>query len=207
MFITFEGCEASGKSTQSQILSDSLRSAGYKTVLTKEPGGTELANDMRQILLKDEVDDAMTEFLLLSVARRDHVKLIKRQLSEGKIVISDRFSDSSLAYQGYAKGLDIEVIKNITHYITEGLVPDITFLLDVDLEDLRGRVKSSTKHDNFYDNKEIKFHEAVKFGFLKVAEMYKDRFVVINASSPRETVTKEIFDTILERHNIKLPLK
>lgn len=184
MFVTFEGCEASGKSTQAKLLKTYIESLGYEVVYTKEPGGTVLADKMRGILLSNEVEDPLTEFLLLSAGRRDHSIKIVDDLRNGKFVISDRFADSSVVYQGYAKGLDLDVVYEINRLVTtiEGkiLKPDITFLMDIEVDDLPQRVAKSSAHTNFYDTKDFSFHQKVRDGFLKLASTNKDRIVVID---------------------------
>ena len=206
LFITFEGCEASGKSTQCSLLFERLLSAGYKVWLTKEPGGTPLANRIRQIVLEHEIDDGLTELLLISAARRDHVLEIKKRLSEGYIVISDRFADSSIAYQGYCKGVPIDIVLSIIDLSTdthseeiedkikeinpmlndamsfkgEVLKPDITFLLTINTNEIQNRIIKSDKHNNFYDRKGIAFHAKVQEAFLKIADGNTKRIRVIS---------------------------
>jgi len=188
MFITFEGCEASGKSTQSRILAKKLEERGYQVMITKEPGGTKLADQMREILLEHEIEDPLTEFLLLSAARRDHFLAIEKNLLSDKIVVSDRFADSSLVYQGYVKGLNPDIISKITSYVTTGVEPDLTFLLDIDLNVIKPRIQGSKKHGNFYDLKDIKFHSKIKEGFLTLARMRKDRIIIVDANQVVEEV-------------------
>lgn len=204
MFITFEGCEASGKSTQCAILRDFFIRNGKDNkdvICTKEPGGTILADKIRNILLEDEIIDPMTEFLLLSAARRDHVTQIRKDIFAGKILISDRFSDSSIAYQGYYKGLDIDFILETTKYITQDLQPNITFLLDVEVKTAVDRMKISNKHNNFYDEKGIDFHQKIKNGFLKIAEQEanKKRIVIIDANQDEIHVSKQIIAELYSR--------
>ena len=197
-FISIEGCDGSGKSTQAAILQKKLIAQGIDVVLTKEPGGSTLGNTIRSMLLESEITDSMTEFLLLSAARRDHVLEIKQHIKAGKWVITDRFSDSSLAYQGYAKGLDINNIQLITQLITEGLMPDLTILLDVSLNIMQNRMQLSEGHRNFYDMKSIEFHRKVKNGFLKTAQQYSDRIVIINADSCINDVSERILLLVMK---------
>jgi dTMP kinase len=195
-FISIEGCDGSGKTTQARILQSKLEEIGRKVILTKEPGGSKFGNIMREILLSSEINDSMTEFLLLSAARRDHILEIKKHLSDGKIVITDRFSDSSIAYQGYAKGLDIGQIELITQIVTENFMPDITILLDVSLEVMQVRMKKSGDHKTFYDMKGLDFHKKVKDGFLSIAAKYQSRVVIVNADKPVEEVSDEIYTIV-----------
>jgi dTMP kinase len=198
-FISIEGCDGSGKTTQAILLQNNLISKGFDVVLTKEPGGSKFGEMMREILLSNEIKDSMTEFLLLSAARRDHVLEINKSLNEGKWVITDRFSDSSTAYQGYAKGLEIEKIELITQIITEGLMPEITILLDASIDVMMERMQRSEKHKSFYDMKGIDFHKKIKDGFLEIALRYPERIVIINADESVDEVSKKIFDTITKK--------
>ena len=199
MFITFEGCEASGKSTQAQRLKERLLGAGVSAIYTKEPGGTDLANKIRNIVLEEEIEDPMTEFLLISAARNDHVKYIKRCILEGNIVISDRFSDSSIAYQGYCKNLDMDFIKEVNSRILHDVTPDITFLLDIDLQQIEARIESSISHNNFYDNKSSDFHLKIKNAFLDIAKAHADRIFVIDANGTEEEVAERIYNTCMNQ--------
>ncbi len=197
MFISFEGCEASGKSTQAAILRDHITSLGKEVFLTKEPGGTELAEQIRQILLAKEIRDPLTELLLLSAARRDHIAQIKKELSLGKVVISDRFADSSLAYQGYAKGIDINFIQELTSLISDNFQPDITLLLNADLPVVESRLKKENRsNNNFYDEKNIDFHNKIKLGFLEIAKLYPERIIVIDSNNSVTKVAQEIWEIV-----------
>ncbi len=198
-FISIEGCDGSGKTTQAILLQNNLIARGFEVVLTKEPGGSKFGEMMREILLSNEIKDSMTEFLLLSAARRDHVIEINKNLSEGKWVITDRFSDSSTAYQGYAKGLEIGKIELITQIITEGLMPHLTILLDASLDVMIERMQRSEKHKSFYDMKGIDFHKKIKDGFLEIAARYPERIVVINADESVEEVAKKVFEVIIKK--------
>ncbi len=197
-FISIEGCDGSGKTTQSKILQHNLIERGLEVVLTKEPGGSPFGEIMRSILLSNEIKDSMTEFLLLSAARRDHILEINKCLAGNKWVITDRFSDSSIAYQGYAKGLGIEKIDLITQMITEGLMPDLTILLDVSIDVMQQRMEKSTKHTSFYDMKGIDFHQKIKNGFLEIAKKYPERIVIINSDRPIAEVADQILEIVLK---------
>ncbi len=198
-FISIEGCDGSGKTTQAKILQQNLISRGLEVVLTKEPGGSPFGDIIRSILLSNEITDSMTEFLLLSAARRDHVLEINKNLEVGRWVITDRFSDSSIAYQGYAKGLEIEKIDLITQMITEGLMPDLTILLDVSLDVMKERMASSDKHTSFYDMKGIDFHQKIKNGFLEIAKKYPERIVIVDSDGSIEDVSKKILEIVLNK--------
>lgn len=198
-FISIEGCDGSGKTTQAKILQRSLENQGYEVILTKEPGGSKFGELVRSIILSSEIEDSMTEFLLLSAARRDHVLEIQKHLANNKIVITDRFSDSSIAYQGYAKGLKIEDIELITKMVTGGCMPDLTILLDVSLEVMHERTKASQAHRTFYDMKGFEFHKKVKEGFLDIANKCPERVTLINADLPVSQVTEQILEVISQK--------
>jgi dTMP kinase len=192
MFITFEGCEASGKSTQAAILRDYFIYEGRKVFFTKEPGGTALAEQLREIILKSEIKDVLTEFLLLSAARRDHVMKIRKKLEEGCVVISDRFYDSSVVIQGLAKNLDEDFVLGVTKHLLDGVSPDVTFVLDVSVDTLRERLEVSSRKRNFYDEKEPDFHRKVKEGFLSIAKKDPKRIVVVDADQDVYSIAAQI---------------
>lgn len=195
-FISIEGCDGSGKTTQARILQQTLIQKGKEVILTKEPGGSKFGDMIRDILLSSEIYDSMTEFLLLSAARRDHILQIKQHLAAKRIVITDRFSDSSIAYQGYAKGLDISQIELITKIITENFMPDITILLDVNLDIMQSRMKKSIDHKTFYDMKGVDFHKKVKDGFLSIAERYPKRIIIVDANRSVLEISDEIYSIV-----------
>ncbi|MDZ5762579.1 Thymidylate kinase [Candidatus Cyrtobacter comes] len=206
MFITFEGCEGSGKTTQSSLLKDFLITEGMKCLLTKEPGGTKLAAKLREILLDDEVADPAVEFLLFCAARRDHVNnLIIPALSSGAYVICDRFLDSSLVYQGYTKGLNIENMINLHKTYVTDLEPDLTFVLDIEPENAVERI-CSRSNANHYDKMPIKFHKAVREGFLFISKMFRKRIVVLDAEVEKEILFLQI-KSILSRSVTSKTLK
>ncbi|MDA0939250.1 MAG: dTMP kinase, partial [Proteobacteria bacterium] len=162
LFITFEGCDGSGKSTQANLLTETLRKEGYIVCLTKEPGGTELADAIRSLILNKEVKDAAVEFLLLSAARRDHMNnIILPALQKGMIVICDRFIDSSIVYQGIVKGLNINTIKQVHLDFMHNLYPDLTFLLDIKPQNAIKRLKKRGGELNCYDVKSFDFFSKI----------------------------------------------
>lgn len=193
MFITFEGCEASGKSTQCSILFEKLLAKGYKVWLTKEPGGTVLANRIRQIILESEIEDGLTELLLISAARRDHIRKIKEKLEKGYVVISDRFIDSSVAYQGYGKHVSLTLVQTIIQFSTEGFKPDLTFLLIISNDAIQNRIAKSNKHTNFYDCKEAAFHAKIQEAFLKIAEQEKQRICLMDGNDKIDNIGDKIW--------------
>lgn len=175
MFITFEGIDGSGKTTQSKLLADYFKQIRGEdsVVLTREPGGTDFAEKIRSVLLRTNVDP-ISELLLLVSMRYEHMKkLILPALQEGKTVICDRFIDSTIAYQGYGLGVDLELIKNL-HKLAEIRYPDITFILDIDVEVGLSRAKDKNK----YEEMDIKFYSKVQRGFQEIASTEPKRCFV-----------------------------
>ena len=202
MFVTFEGIEGSGKSTQAKLLYEWLLDSGRKVVLTREPGGTPAAEELREFVLKEREEDfpPFSELCLYLAARGFHVKnLIRPALLEGAIVICDRFSDSTLAYQGYGRGISVELIERMNREATEGLKPSITFLLDLPVEVALARIKEKRK--DRLEKEELPFHERVREGFLKIAEKEPERFVLIDATKPAKEIFKTVKEKFLERVN------
>lgn len=194
MFITFEGPEGGGKSTQITRLAAWLREAGHNVLCTREPGGTPVGDQIRAVLLHP--DNAMApsaEFLLYSASRAQHVNnLIRPHLAQGGIVLCDRFADSSVAYQGYGRQLDLEALRAITQFATGGLVPDLTLLLDIDpAEGLARRARSEKSLDRL-DAETLSFHERVRAGYLRLMAESPGRWRRIDASQDTEAVAGEI---------------
>ena len=156
------------------------------------------------MILSNEVVDSLTEFLLLSAARRDHILTIKQHLQNNKWVITDRFSDSSTAYQGYAKGLDIGIIESISSVILENITPDLTILLDISVEIMEGRLAKSQQHNNFYDKKDVEFHIKVKKGFLELAKQHPDRIILVDGNEDIDAVAADIQTIVEKRFAISL---
>ena len=194
-FITFEGGDGSGKSTQIGILKDSLTNAGYDVILTREPGGTEISEKIRELILdpaNSEMDD-MTEAFLYAAARSQIVRqLIKPALEEGKVVICDRFVDSSIAYQGFGRGLG-DAVGVINTYAVDGCMPDLTILLRLDPE--KGSTRIAGREHDRIEQASDEFHRKVYEGYLKLEELYPDRILGVDAS---RTIT-EIADEISRR--------
>lgn len=196
-FITFEGGEGAGKTTQIKRLAEFLEAQGCDVVLTREPGGTPEAESIRDLVVQREGGDwdALSELLLFSAARCEHVsKLIKPSLAAGKTVICDRFSDSTLAYQGYGHGLDLNVIRHIDVIARGGIAPDLTFVLDIDVKVglSRSRDRLAGDTEDRFERLDIKFHERLRAGFLDIASMEPDRCRVLNASQDIDTLFSEI---------------
>ena len=193
VFISFEGPDGSGKTTQIRLLSEYLKEKGYDVLMTREPGGTRISEDIRKIILDPEnieMDD-MTEALLYAAARAQHVaQLIKPAVEEGKIVLTDRFMDSSIAYQGYGRGLG-DKIRIINEYAVGGTHPDLTFFLKLSPEEGINRAGKRQGLDRL-ERESLDFHNAVYEGYLELAKIYADRYVVIDASGSVEDIAEEI---------------
>ncbi|MCL5105183.1 MAG: dTMP kinase [Armatimonadetes bacterium] len=196
-FITLEGIEGSGKSSLAARLRKKLAADGFEVFVTAEPGGCPLSDSIRKLLLGSEnVISDRAELLLFEAARAEHVDTkIRPALERGAIVICDRFSDSSLAYQGYARGIDLVTVKMLNDYATSGLRPDLTLLLDLPAE---AGLARHTKRDRI-SSERLAFHEAVRNGFLALATAEKDRIVVIDATKPLEEVAREALSVIESR--------
>ncbi|SMP18710.1 dTMP kinase [Desulfurobacterium pacificum] len=200
MFITFEGIENCGKSTQSKLLYEWLLDNGYSVILTREPGGTPSAEEIRDFLLKNREEHfpPFSEVCLYIAARGFHVKnLIKPELSKGNVVICDRFSDSTIAYQGYGRGLPIDLIKRMDEQAREGIKPDITFLIDIPVEESFKRLKEKEK--DRIESESVEFHEKVRNGFLAIAKEEPERVKVIDGIKPIEEIFKEILTVVMEK--------
>lgn len=195
MFITLEGPEGSGKTTQIPLLVDWLREQGYEVELTREPGGTDIGNQIRDVL-HDPVNtamDATAEILLYSADRAQHVaQCIRPALAAGKVVVSDRYYDSTLAYQGYGRGLNLKMLRTITSFATSGLKPDLTLYLDIAPEEGLKRRQASGEEWNRLDAETLDFHQRVRAGYMELIAQEPERWVVIDASRLVEDVQGEI---------------
>jgi len=196
LFITLEGPEGSGKSTQIRHLALALKRAGYVVVQTREPGGTQIAEAIRDILLRSSSREpvlAQTEALLILAARSQHVKqLIRPALDQGAVVLCDRFSDSTLAYQGYGRGLDRTWLMSANSVATNGLSPERTLLLDLPVRVGLARRRTAAGKPNRLDRESVRFHERVRRGFLSLAKQSPHRITVIDANRPAEEVRAHI---------------
>ena len=203
MFITLEGPEGSGKTTAVKAAVEKLVALGYEVVQTREPGGTPISEQIRNVILdkSNTTMDPRTEALLYAASRRQHlVEKVWPAIKEGKIVICDRYLDSSLAYQGGARGLGIDDILNINSFATEGTFPDLTLLFDLDPKIGLERIsKNANREVNRLDLEKLDFHNKVRQTFLELAKRYPDRYVVIDASKDREEVAQATMDAILAR--------
>ena len=200
LFVTFEGGEGSGKSTVLKQVNEILLSEGHSTLLTREPGGTPISEQIRNVIL-DKANTSMdprTEALLYAASRRQHlVEKIWPALKEGKIVLCDRFLDSSLAYQGGARGLGMDEILEVNRYATEGQFPDITLFFDMDPSIGLQRIAANAGREvNRLDLERMTFHEKVRASFQKLASLYPERYVTIDASQPLEKVVEDSLKAI-----------
>ena len=203
MFVTIEGPEGSGKSSVTKEVVKLLEKDGETIVLTREPGGTPIAEEIRNVILdkKNTAMDPVTEALLYAASRRQHlVEKVWPLSKEGKIVISDRFLDSSLAYQGGARGLGIDKILAMNQYATDGFYPDLTLLFDIDPRIGLQRIAANKGREvNRLDLEKIEFHDNVRKTFLELAERFKDRFVVLDASKPFDEVVQDAYRAIKDK--------
>ncbi len=204
IFVTFEGIDGSGKSTQAQMLAARLTAEGVPTVITREPGGTVLAEKIRELLLFPEEDLAPeTEVLLYAAARAQHVRqVIRPGLARGAVVICERFTDSTLAYQGFASENDPELIRKLNTFATGGLVPDLTFLLDITPEQGWSRVQERSKNNGTdrIEAKGLAFQEKVRKGYLRLAAAEAARFCLLNGSDrAKEELHQQIWAHFLAK--------
>ena len=204
MFITIEGPEGSGKSSVTKKVAEMLERDGEEIVMTREPGGTPIAEQIRNVILDKENTkmDPMTEALLYAASRRQHlVEKVWPLSKEGKIVISDRFIDSSLAYQGGARGLGIDRIYDLNMtYATEGYSPDLTLLFDLEPEIGLARIAANASREvNRLDLEKIEFHRQVRQTFLDLAKRFPERFVVIDASKSFDEVVADTYKVVKDR--------
>lgn len=203
LFITFEGGEGSGKSSAIAGVKKYLEEKGYDVILTREPGGTKISEQIRNVILDKENTemDSRTEALLYAASRRQHlVEKIWPSIKQGKIVICDRYLDSSLAYQGHARGLGVEDILKVNEYATEGTFPNITFLLDITPEQGLNRIQANSSREvNRLDLEKMSFHHKVRDGYLALAKRFEDRYVIIDASKPLAEVIQDLCEAIEKR--------
>ncbi|MBQ8847515.1 MAG: dTMP kinase [Candidatus Gastranaerophilales bacterium] len=198
LFITFEGADGCGKTTQIELLKNYLNDLSRQTVVTLEPGGSDIGKSLRQILLHHEgfVSDVCELFLYLA-DRAQHIEtIVLKNVEEGKIVLCDRHIDSTVAYQGYARGGDIEKIDLLNNIATQGYKPDLTFVFDVDSEIAQQRVG---KTKDRLEKEGLEFHKKVRFGYLELAKKYPERIKVIDANQSIEDVFKQVKKIIDER--------
>jgi dTMP kinase len=212
LFITFEGPDGSGKSTQVRRLYERLEAAGYPVIRTKEPGGTPISDMIRRILLDFQLGemDAVTETLLFAAARAQHVsELIRPFLSQGGIVVCDRYADSTYAYQGYGLGRDLDELRVITRLATGGLMPDVTIYLDLPVDEGLERKRNALASPlsppgdvaavpewNRLDAREIAFHQRVRQGYLALIAAEPERWLRFDAHLDRDTLANVIWERV-----------
>ena len=197
-FITFEGPEGSGKTTVIQQVAQKLENK-FEVVLTREPGGVKTGEQIREVLLEGDDMDDRTEALLFAASRREHlVGKVIPSLESGKLVLCDRYIDSSLAYQGYARGIGIEEVKSINEFAINGLYPDITIYLDVSVDVGRERILKNQRNQNRLDQEDVKFHEKVVEGYKKIIHNESERFMVIDADQSVEKVVNATYESIIK---------
>lgn len=198
-FITFEGPDGSGKTTISTLVFNKLKEHGYRAIYTREPGGSSIAEQIRQIILDPQniEMDKKTEALLYAASRRQHlVEKILPHLQDGDIVISDRFVDSSLAYQGVGREIGLQEVWDINMFAIEGRVPDLTIFLDIDPELGLARINNRSFKDRL-DQESLEFHKKVFSGYQQIKEKYQDRMAIFDATQTIEELTSEVYDTII----------
>lgn len=197
-FFTFEGIDGCGKTTQLNLLTQWLKSKRVDFLLTREPGGSALGEQIRQILLcRDSRIDPTAELLLYSADRAQHVReVISPALASGLVVVSDRFADATTAYQGYGRGLCLTLIQQLNQIATGGLCPLKTFFLDLDVELAQKRVHHKRGTADRLEVESIHFHKKVRNGYLQLAKAFPERFLTIDASQPSEQIHLEIVNTL-----------
>lgn len=207
MFITFEGIEGCGKSTQIALLAAALQQAGQRVLLTREPGGCPIADQIRGILL-DAVNTAlvpMSELMLYAASRAQHLaEVVSPALAEGVIVLCDRFSDATRAYQSFGRGIDRQVIETLNRLACDGISPDLTVLLDCPIETGLGRARqridsTSGPREERFELESLAFHQRVRDGYLQLATEEPDRFVIVDATVQPAQVASVISDAVLSR--------
>lgn len=201
MFITVEGPDGSGKTTQLQLLAHALTNKGFEVVVTREPGGTTVGNGIREVLLSPEYHEMTprVEMMLYAASRAQNVdQVIRPALERGAIVLCDRFVDASIAYQGYGLEYNLEQILSLNDWATAGVTPDLTFLFDLSPDRARLRMKERGQLDRI-ESRDEAFHQRVYEGFKKLLSQHRDRMICIDAMQTIEVIQDEVLDITLER--------
>ena len=205
LFITLEGGEGAGKTTIANAVIDKLSTLGIETLYTREPGGIKIAEKIREVILdRDHTEmDCRTEALLYAAARRQHlVEKVKPAMDEGRIVLCDRFVDSSIVYQGYARGIGMDEVREINQFAIEGFMPDLTIFFDIKPEIGLARIAANDYREvNRLDLEGLAFHELVYEGYKKQAKMNPERIVSVDATKSVEALTDEVCALILSKLN------
>jgi dTMP kinase len=202
-FITLEGVEGSGKTTQTALVAEALRAAGHRVTVTREPGGTRAGEAIRAIFLDPAVSlHAAAELLLVLADRAQHVReKLKPALAAGEIVLSDRYSDSTVAYQGYGRGLDLKLLDELNRLATDGTHPELTIVLDLavetGLERTRARVRGDVRGPDRFEGEQVEFHRRVREGFLTIAREQPGRVRTLDATAPVAEITGRIVEAIV----------
>ncbi|MEO0247013.1 MAG: dTMP kinase [candidate division WOR-3 bacterium] len=198
-FITIEGIEGSGKSTLTEGIIEFLKTKGFNVVYSREPGGTKVGESVRNILLADGNEmDPMTEVFLFLAARRENVrKNILPALRDGKVVVCDRYIDSTIAYQGYGRGLPIKLLRRLNKLATYGIKPDLTFVIDIDPE--KGLKRISGKELDRIERENIDFHRRVRDGYRKIARISGRRVKILDGELPKEELLKKAISLVESR--------
>ncbi|WP_031542411.1 dTMP kinase [Mesoplasma photuris] len=201
MFITLEGMDGSGKTTAIKTLKSFLEKQGYEVLMTREPGGHKISEEIRNLVLSDNAEGIhpWTEALLYIASRKEHIdKVILPALKENKIVICDRYMDSTSAYQGHARGIGIDVVDSVQHSVLDGCVPDLTVYFDISLEESNKRLTSRDDEKNRLDREGSTFKEKVEQGYKILINKYPERFKVVDASQSIKNVQEQTNKIILE---------
>jgi len=209
IFITLEGGDGTGKSTQIKLLQQALSAASVDVLTTREPGGTDQAERIRNLLVQNNGSyyDPLTEALLLFAARREHLtEKIWPALERGQWVISDRFADSTRAFQGYGMGLDMQVIENLYQHVAGKFQPDLTFIFDIDpeagLKRSMKRLKDNAITEDRYERMGLPFHQRLRNGFLEIAKKFPERCVVIDAAQDVQAVHQQVLKVVEQRFGV-----
>lgn len=202
-FITIEGIEGSGKSTLTEGIIEFLKSKGFDVVYSREPGGTKVGENVRNILLANGNEmDPMTEVFLFLAARRENVrKKILPALKDGKVVVCDRYTDSTIAYQGYGRGLPIKLLRRLNKLATSGIKPDLTLVIDIDPE--KGLERIQGKDLDRIEREHIEFHRRVRDGYRKIARISGKRVKVLDGELPKEELLKKAISLVENRMSEK----
>jgi dTMP kinase len=203
-FITLEGVEGSGKTTQTALVGEALRNTGHRVMVTREPGGTRAGEAIRAIFLDPAVSlHAAAELLLVLADRAQHVReKLKPAIAAGEIVLSDRYSDSTTAYQGYGRGLDLKLLDELNRLASDGTHPDLTIVLDLavetGLERTRERVRGDVRGPDRFEGEQVEFHRRVREGFQTIAREQPARVKILDATAPVAEITARITAAILD---------
>ena len=209
-FITFEGGEGTGKSTQLRLLEKYLEDVDISVVTTREPGGTPSGEDIRHLLVDGDTNKwtPLTEVLLHYAARHEHItRVIEPTISSGKWVLCDRYADSTLAYQGFAQHVDFRDITHLYKIVVGRFTPNLTIILDLPVEIGLKRAEKRKAGGTRYERMGLKFHQTLREAFLKIADDNPERCVVFNANKPEISIAKEIFNLVNNRFNLSNPME